>query len=33
MDMSELDLPDAKKKSTYQEIKDYVLEYSSLYIA
>ena len=38
MDMDELDLTDAEKKSTYQEIKDYVLEHSglkvsSLYIA
>ena len=36
--MDELDLTDAEKKSTYQEIKDYVLEHSglkvsSLYIA
>ena len=36
--MDELDLTDAKKKATYQEIKDYVLEHSglkvsSLYIA
>ena len=38
MDMDELDLTDAEKKATYQEIKDYVLEHtglkvSSLYIA
>ncbi len=38
LDMDELDLTDAEKKSTYQEIKDYVLEHSglkvsSLYIA
>ena len=36
--MDELDLTDAEKKATYQEIKDYVLEHSglkvsSLYIA
>ncbi|MGO5029538.1 23S rRNA (uracil(1939)-C(5))-methyltransferase RlmD [Candidatus Agathobaculum pullicola] len=36
--MDEMDLTDAEKKATYQEIKDYVLEYtglkvSSLYIA
>jgi 23S rRNA (uracil1939-C5)-methyltransferase len=36
--MDELDLTDAEKKATYQEIKDYVLEQtglkvSSLYIA
>ena len=38
LDMDELDLTDAEKKATYQEIKDYVLEHSglkvsSLYIA
>ena len=38
LDMDELDLTNAEKKATYQEIKDYVLEYSglkvsSLYIA
>jgi len=38
LDMDELDLTDAEKKATYQEIKDYVLEnsglkVSSLYIA
>ena len=38
LDMDELDLTDAEKKTTYQEIKDYVLEHSglkvsSLYIA
>ena len=38
LDMDELDLTSAEKKSTYQEIKDYVLEHSglkvsSLYIA
>lgn len=38
LDMGELDLTDAEKKATYQEIKDYVLEHSglkvsSLYIA
>lgn len=38
LDMDELDLTDAEKKATYQEIKDYLLEYSglkvsSLYIA
>ena len=38
LNMDELDLTDAEKKATYQEIKDYVLEYtglkvSSLYIA
>ncbi|MBQ9085640.1 MAG: 23S rRNA (uracil(1939)-C(5))-methyltransferase RlmD, partial [Clostridia bacterium] len=38
LDMDELDLTDAEKKATYQEIKDYVLKYSglkvsSLYIA
>ena len=38
LDMDELDLTDAEKKDTYQEIKDYVLEHSglkvsSLYIA
>lgn len=36
--MDELDLTDAEKKATYQEIKEYVLEHtglkiSSLYIA
>ena len=36
--MDELDLTDAEKKATYQEIKDYVLQHSglklsSLYIA
>ena len=36
--MDEMDLTDAEKKATYQEIKDYVLEHSglkvsSLYIA
>ncbi|MBQ8356611.1 MAG: 23S rRNA (uracil(1939)-C(5))-methyltransferase RlmD [Clostridia bacterium] len=38
LDMDELDLTDAEKKATYQEIKDYVLKHSglkvsSLYIA
>lgn len=38
LSMDELDLTDAEKKATYQEIKDYVLEHSglkvsSLYIA
>lgn len=38
LDMDELDLTDAEKKATYQEIKDYVREHSglkvsSLYIA
>ena len=38
LDMDELDVTDAEKKATYQEIKDYVLEHSglkvsSLYIA
>ena len=38
LNMDELDLTDAEKKATYQEIKDYVLEHSglkvsSLYIA
>ena len=38
LEMDELDLTDAEKKATYQEIKDYVLEHSglkvsSLYIA
>ena len=38
LDMDELDLTDAEKKATYQEIKNYVLEHSglkvsSLYIA
>ncbi len=38
LDMDELDLTDAEKKATYQEIKDYVMEHSglkvsSLYIA
>ena len=38
LDMDELDLTDAEKKATYQEIKDYVLDHSglkvsSLYIA
>jgi 23S rRNA (uracil1939-C5)-methyltransferase len=38
LDMDELDLTDAEKKATYQEIKYYVLEHSglkvsSLYIA
>ncbi len=38
LDMDELDLIDAEKKATYQEIKDYVMEHSglkvsSLYIA
>ena len=38
LDMDELDLTDAEKKATYQEIKDYVLAHSglkvsSLYIA
>ena len=38
LDTDELDLTDAEKKATYQEIKDYVLEHSglkvsSLYIA
>jgi len=38
LDMDELELTDAEKKATYQEIKDYVLEHSglkvsSLYIA
>ena len=38
LDMDELDLTDAEKKATYQEIKDFVLEHSglkvsSLYIA
>ncbi len=38
LDMDELDLTNAEKKATYQEIKDYVLEHtglkvSSLYIA
>ncbi len=28
--MDELDLTDAEKKATYQEIKDYVLEHSGL---
>lgn len=38
LNLDELDLTDAEKKATYQEIKDYVLEHSglkvsSLYIA
>ncbi len=38
LDMDELDLTAAEKKATYQEIKDFVLEYtglkvSNLYIA
>ena len=38
LDMDELDLTDAEKKATYQEIKNYVLEHcglkvSNLYIA
>ena len=38
LSMDELDLTDAEKKATYQEIKDYVIEHtglkvSSLYIA
>ena len=33
LDMDELDLTDAEKKATYQEIKDYVLEHSSLKVS
>ena len=33
LDMDELDLTDAEKKATYQEIKDYVLEHSGLKIS
>lgn len=33
LDMDELDLTDAEKKATYQEIKDYVLEYSGLKVS
>lgn len=33
LDMDELDLTDAEKKSTYQEIKDYVLEHSGLKVS
>ena len=33
LDMDELDLADAEKKATYQEIKDYVLEHSSLKVS
>jgi len=31
--MDELDLTDAEKKATYQEIKDYVLEHSGLKVS
>lgn len=33
LDMDELDLTDAEKKATYQEIKDYVLEHSGLKVS
>lgn len=33
LDLDELDLTDAEKKATYQEIKDYVLEHSSLKVS
>lgn len=31
--MDELDLTDAEKKATYQEIKDYVIEHSGLKVS
>ena len=33
LDLDELDLTDAEKKVTYQEVKDYVLEHSSLKVS
>ena len=33
LDMDELDLTDAEKKATYQKIKEYVLEHTSLKVS